>query len=254
MLTVWLLVQRLVHNYYTEIYDALMAAAAGGVRYESFVDRLVGGAVPSFSTACDSHTRGSLFSHRTQERPSGLTQNCPRTQCTGCTSRFFTQAGTTRWRSITRPAAELFVEAMSAQERRGNGDVWDPASPRYVVWEEGRQPRNPLGQREGWVNTLWFREEEGVEEALAELAAADAEAARRAGGSSRIRCALRRSRSARRRGKRPGWTATRRLRFPSQDRGARRRRRSTLKKTRGSTLSEEFRGIREGTSRRAGEE
>lgn len=58
-----------------------------------------------------------------------------------------------------RRAAELFVETMSAQERRGSGDVFDRASPRYVVWEEGMQPPNPLGQQEDWVDDLWFREE-----------------------------------------------------------------------------------------------
>ncbi len=52
-------------------------------------------------------------------------------------------------------------------------------SPRYVIWEEGRQPRNPLGQCESWVNDLWFREERDTK---ADAVQAAAQAAISAGG------------------------------------------------------------------------
>lgn len=57
-------------------------------------------------------------------------------------------------------AVRLYVEAQSAHERRGTGDPYDPASPRYVVWGEDNRPRNPLGQYEAWVDELRFAEED----------------------------------------------------------------------------------------------
>ena len=83
-------------------------------------------------------------------------------------------------------AAAALEETQTSYERRGNGDLFDPESPRCVVWDDNRRPRHPLGYHEPWVDEMFFTEELGPEENMDESDGEDAVMGGRGGGAGAI--------------------------------------------------------------------
>ncbi|KJA18649.1 hypothetical protein HYPSUDRAFT_919509 [Hypholoma sublateritium FD-334 SS-4] len=139
----WRLCTRIVGSYYRETRDALIEAACGGGSYIGFVRTL-----DSFVLAQD---LGATF---------GLDTSLDAYEL----YHLHVAVLHASRRQILAPyhdmAVQLYIETQSPNERRGTGDPYDPASPRYVIWSEANRPRNPLGQHEAWVDELRFSEED----------------------------------------------------------------------------------------------